>query len=732
MNWCETVSIAPDVGQALATLSSSGQGYDTADPRFSVICTVLLGMLLLAVVTGLTWLMRCHRKRLQREVVQKAQALRESEYRYEMLAAQSGTVVWHVDREGRYVFLGNSAKSVYGYDPEELIGKYFYDLAPASRRQEIKEKGLRLIRSGQQTDNFENQVVHKDGRELWMLTTLLPSKDKQGRITGIYGWDTNITERKKEELRSKKVLADAEESRQELLRAMRDLQRTESERSRLALAVAQSPESIVITDAEGTIEYVNPAFEKITGYRAAEVIGKNPSILKSGEQDDTFYADLWQTISSGKTWKRHMVNRHKAGRFFTEEATIAPMRDDGGHIKGYIGIKRDVTMEVERERMQQQVQKMNSIGRLAGGIAHDFNNMLQVILGNTELAIESARDNELLREDLEEVRSAAKYSAELTRKLLAFASRQSVSPQVLSLSETLADSINMLRRLIHEDITLELNPGSHEDRIKMDTTQLNQVLINLCLNASDAIDGRGHITIAFDRRRLTGQEILSIQTPAPGEYVVLSVTDDGCGMDEQTRERVFEPFFTTKKTGKGVGLGLSTVYGIMKQNDGCIDVHSAPGKGTRLDLYFPVCKQPALRETVDEPGMTFTGPGGGILLVEDEEGILRITERMLMKMGCRVWSSSSPGKALKLFEEHRDEVDMLLTDVIMPEMNGKELADKVTKLKPNVKCVFMSGYSEEVIARNGIVPTDTSFIEKPFDAGRLHAVIDNAFANNDR
>ncbi len=732
MNWYETVRIAPVIGNALAALSSSGQGHDTADSGFFAVCTVLLGILLIVIATGFAGLLWYSRKRLSQMVFQKTQALRESEQRYEMLSAQSGTVVWEVDREGRYIFVGNTVKNVYGYDAGELIGKFFYDLAPANQRKVIKEKGLRLIRSGQQKNDFENPVMHKDGRELWMLTTLLPVKDKQGRITRVYGWGTNITERKKAELRSKKLLDEAEKSRRQLLSAMQDLQRTESARARLALAVEQSPESIVITDASGTIEYVNPAFEQVTGYSAAEAIGQNPSILKSGEQDDAFYADMWKIIASGKTWKRHLVNRHKSGRLFTEVATISAIHDGEGRITGYIGIKRDVTMELERERMQQQLQKMDSVGRLAGGIAHDFNNMLQVILGNTELAIESARDNDRLREDLEQVVDAAKHSAELTRKLLAFASRQSVSPQVLTLSEKIAESINMLRRLIHEDITLELKADSQENRIKIDPTQLNQVLINLCLNARDAINGRGHVAIHFERKRLTGQEVFLMQTPTPGEYVVLSFTDDGCGMDEQTRAHAFEPFFTTKKTGKGAGLGLSTVYGIMKQNDGYIDLQSTPGKGTRFELYFPACKQPVARARAidDEPvGMTPAGGGGGILLVEDQTGILRITELMLTKMGYRVWSNSSPGKALKLFEEHRDEIDMLLTDVVMPEMNGKELADKVAKLKPQVKCVFMSGYSEEVIARNGIVPNKTSFIEKPFDAERLHAAILNAFAS---
>lgn len=717
-------------GQVLKMEVHPGAPFYTMHPRRAAVITSVVGALLTAALMVLLGVPLRKKRGLEALVAQRTLNLKDSEKRYEMLASRSRTVVWEVDLNGRYTGVSPNAEAVFGYTPSELIGrKYIYDLAPKRDRQESKDRVLEMMQTGGTDQNYENRIVTKSGDERWVSTTALPNYDEQGALVGYVGWDRDIHSRKMAELEKNRLLAEAEESRRMLLSVIEDQQRTEGERARLATAIEQSPETIVITDVTGKIEYVNPAFERVTGYTAAEVIGENPRILKSGEQGEAFYTEMWHTIAQGEVWSGKVVNRSKDGRLFTEEVTISPVRDENGAVTHFIAIKRDITDELERERMYQQSQKMDSIGRLAGGIAHDFNNMLQVILGNTELAMESAGENEWLKQDLEQVKSAAKRSVELTRQLLAFASRQSVKPQVIDLKAAVPGLMDMLRRLLDANISLDWIPGGETACIKIDPSQLDQILINLCVNARDAITGQGQITITTACTHLSGKKMLLGEYPKVGEYVVLSVTDSGCGMDEEIVQQIFEPFFTTKTSGKGSGLGLSTVYGIVRQNNGYIQVNSALGKGTEFEIFFPACSDPAIS---GEESAAVAGNQkaikAGILVVEDELSILNLTKRTLEKAGFTVWAANSPQAALELLDTHTDEIDLLITDVIMPEMNGKELADAVAQKCPHIKFLFMSGYSEEVIARNGILPGNMNFLQKPFTADAMSKAIQAALA----
>ncbi len=370
---------------------------------------------------------------------------------------------------------------------------------------------------------------------------------------------------------------------------------------------------------------------------------------------------------------------------------------------------------------------MESVGRLAGGVAHDFNNMLGVILGHVELALERIPAQDPLHADLEEVQKAARRSADLTRQLLAFARKQMAQPKVIDLNETVESTLKMLKRLIGEDIELKWKPGVNVPPVFIDPSQLDQILANLCVNARDAISGRGTITIETEGVVFDEAYCAQHAGSIPGEFVMLVVSDDGCGMDAQALEHLFEPFFTTKEFGKGTGLGLATVYGIVKQNNGFINVYSEPGHGTTFRIYLPQHNVGAVTHTQESAPALLKG-SETILLVEDEPALLKMTSLMLKEMGYTVLSAPTPTEALRLAREHKGNIDLLLTDVIMPEMNGPDLVEKLISLYPDLKRLFMSGYTANIIGNHGILEEGVPYIQKPFSMGdfakKLREVLD--------
>jgi signal transduction histidine kinase/ActR/RegA family two-component response regulator len=368
----------------------------------------------------------------------------------------------------------------------------------------------------------------------------------------------------------------------------------------------------------------------------------------------------------------------------------------------------------EKKAELQQAQKMESVGRLAGGVAHDFNNMLGVILGHTELALLRTDDKHKLCSDLKEIQSAAKRSADITKQLLAFARKEIISPRQLDLNDTVESMLNMLRRLIGENIDLVWQPDTHICQVKMDPSQIDQILANLCVNARDAIASVGKLTIETERKSFDEEYCKEHPGFIPGDYVLLAVSDNGCGMDKETLDNLFEPFFTTKDMGKGTGLGLATVYGIVKQNNGFINVYSEPDQGSTFRIYLP---RLVADEDIDKAVLEKKAAAGGtetILLVEDEPSILRMTRMMLEKKGYSVLPAATPGEAIGLAKTHADKIHLLMTDVVMPEMNGSDLAGEITVLYPGICLLFMSGYTEDIIAHQGVLDDGVTFIQKPF------------------
>ena len=500
----------------------------------------------------------------------------------------------------------------------------------------------------------------------------------------------------------------------------------DAERKRLTAAIEQVGEVIIMTDVQGIIHFVNPAFERTTGYTREEAVGQNPRILKSGNQDDQFYHHLWDTVSAGGNWCGRMVNKRKDGTLYTEDTSITPIRDTSGRIVNYVAVKRDITEHLRLTAQFQQAQKMEAVGLLAGGVAHDYNNMLSVILGYTEMALSRVDSGHPVHADLEEIRSAAIRSADITRQLLAFARKQAIMPVVLDLNRTVEGMLKMLRRLIGENIDLAWLPGSGLWPVKMDPVQVSQILANLCVNARDAIADVGKVTI--ETGNAVFDETYCDDHPGyvAGEYVMLTVSDDGCGMDKAVLEHIFEPFFTSKEMGQGTGLGLSTVYGIVKQNNGFINVYSEPGQGTTFRIYLSRDSG----QIVDAPRKRAERipqvHGGTLLVVEDEPALLTVAKMMLERLGYRVLAAGTPGEAMALAEEHAGEIRLLIIDVVMPEMNGRDLAERLQSLYPDIKIMFMSGYTTDVMIHRGVLAKGVNFIQKPFSLRDLAVKVQEA------
>lgn len=500
--------------------------------------------------------------------------------------------------------------------------------------------------------------------------------------------------------------------------------RDEAERDRLVAAVEQAAEEVVITDTSGCIVYTNPAFTRGSGYSSSEANGQTMSLVKSGKHDAAYYDDLWKTITAGKIWKGTFINRRKDGTEYELDCTISPIRGQQGEIFSYVGVQHDVTQQKqlahERAELEQQLaqsQKMEAVGRLAGGVAHDFNNMLQAILGYAEVAIESIEESNPLREDLLEIEKAAERSASLTRQLLAFARKQTINPRTVEFNETVGGMLQMLRRIIGEDIKLSWSPCHTAANITIDPAQIDQLLANLAVNSRDAIDGVGSINISsevVDASQLPRE----LFTVTADHYIKLTFNDTGCGMSQETLEHLFEPFFTTKAQGEGTGLGMATVYGIVQQNQGHIDVKSELGKGTTFHIFLPQTMEltPAqISKRAEKP------PKGteNLLLVEDEVALLRIARRHLCDLGYQVETAALPSEAFQVFEKQETPFDLVVTDVIMPEMNGLELINRLRESQPGLRVLFVSGYTADVIAKHGVLDPEVDFLQKPYSAVAL-------------
>ena len=508
-----------------------------------------------------------------------------------------------------------------------------------------------------------------------------------------------------------------------LFESQEDIIAERTKELRLAAFTLDSMEdSVYWIKPDASFLKVNASVCRMLGYSSAELQHLTITDINPIFPMETWPAH-WQMLKQAGSLHFETKLRTKDGRDIPVDVITNHIELAGKEY--HCAIVRDISARKQAEKEKahlevqlQQAQKMEAIGQLAGGVAHDFNNMLGVILGHTEMAMDQIGMAQPVLADLDEIRKAANRSADITRQLLAFARKQIVSPKVLDLNETVEGMLKMLRRLIGEDINLVWLPGLKLWPVNVDPSQIDQILANLCLNARDAIAGVGKITVETQNKTFDAEYCETHSGFVIGEYVRMSICDNGCGMDKDTLAHIFEPFYTTKEIGKGTGLGLATVYGALKQNNGFINVYSEPGQGTNFTIYLPrhAAKVGDVSSESVKPGV---GGHETILLVEDEPAILKMTTTMLQRLGYNVLSAGTPREGLRLATKAANEIHLLFTDIVMPEMNGRDLADNLLPIHPHLKCLFMSGYTSDIIAQQGILEEGVEFIQKPFSKNDL-------------
>ena len=473
---------------------------------------------------------------------------------------------------------------------------------------------------------------------------------------------------------------------------------------RLRLAVESSGEIVFMTDASGTITYLNPEFVRVYGYTAIDLIGReSPRILKSGSTPTAEYDSFWRQLRNHEVVKREFINRRKDGSTVQIESSVNPVVVNG-ELVGFLAVQRDITARKKLEREFIQAQKMEAVGRLAGGVAHDFNNLLTAILGYADLLLESVGDDSGFVADVHEIKHAGERASRLTKQLLTFSRTQPFTPKVINLNEIVGELQKMLSRVIGEDVVLDVALDPQLAYTKGDACHIEQVIVNLVVNARDALPRGGAIRIKTANVHLTHEFCRRQEGARPGDFVALTVEDNGSGIPEDVLPHVFEPFFTTKPAGKGTGLGLSTVYGIVKQAGGYITVDSGSRRGTTFTIYFPVT-DPTTEQTAKRQALQPMSGTETILLVEDEPRLGRLLQRALQRYGYTVLCSETVADALALAKSHPQPIDLLLSDVVMPGLTGPDLAQRVVERRPSIKVLYMSGYANQTLE---------NFISKPF------------------
>ena len=493
---------------------------------------------------------------------------------------------------------------------------------------------------------------------------------------------------------------------------------------KLSRAVEQSADLVIITAVDGTIEYVNPAFELLTGYQKEEVIGKNPSILRSGAQPPSLYKELWDTILAGKVFRGVLINKKKNGQTYQAEKTITPVRDAAGKITHFICNDRDITERKRLEAQLLQATKMDAIGQLAGGVAHDFNNLLMIISSYAELGTDLLPPGHALRYNLDQIMGAAQRAADLTRQLLAFSRKQPQSLQILDLNNVVRELGRMLPRLIGEDIELKIVHGAELGKIRADQVQIEQIIMNLAANARDAMPQGGKLVIETSNVALDEDYVQRRPIVPRGDYVLLTIADTGAGIPAEHLSHIFEPFFTTKSKDKGTGLGLATVYGIVKQSGGFIWVYSEKGMGTTFRIYLPQVADRDTRRREDGSKTQEVARGSEtVLLAEDEEAVRRSASEFLAMCGYKVLQAADGGEAIRVANEYAGSIDLLVTDVVMPHFSGSHVAEQISRSRPEMRVLYVSGYATPTLLLHGVHTGETMFLQKPFTLRMLAAKV---------
>jgi PAS domain S-box-containing protein len=625
------------------------------------------------------------------------QRLRSSEEHLRTLLDASPSAIVSMDERGSATYWNRRAAELFGWTAEEAVGRAVADLilAPALRdgHHAVLRRYLETGEQGILNRRTELTALRKDGSEVPVEITLA---EVPGRAFTAFIDD--IRDRKQAEA----ALRRSEEHFRSLIENASDM--------------------ILVADAGHGITYVSPSVERVLGYLAEELLGRSPLELVHPEDElrvQQLFADTARPVAIMEPLRVRL--RHRDGSWRTLEA-VARRQAQEGVVGGVVINARDITEREHLEAQLLQAQKIEAVGRLAGGIAHDFNNLVTAILGYADLALRRVAAHDPLRRNVEEITRAAERAAALTQQLLAFSRKQVLQPRVLDVREVLAGAQGLLRRLIGEDIDLAIRADAGVGRVRVDPVQLEQVLLNLAINARDAMPQGGRLVLeamdvdldeAYARDHLGGRA---------GSFVMLAVSDTGHGMNRETQARIFEPFFTTKEVGKGTGLGLSTVYGIVKQSGGYIWVYSEPGRGSTFKVYLPRVAETA--ETVLAQAAAEPARGSEtVLLVEDEDSVRQLVQELLESVGYEVLTAARPAEALRLAADYAGPLHLLVTDVVMPQMDGPELAQRLRGLRPDVRVLYLSGYSPGIVADRGVLENGGTFLQKPFSAEALETKV---------
>jgi PAS domain S-box-containing protein len=639
---------------------------------------------------------------IQRKRIEEA--LRQSEERYRTILEDIEDGYYEVDLAGTFTFLNDSMSRIFGYPKEELLGMNNRQYTDKEVAKKVFQDFNRIYKTGEHGRVIDYEITRKDGTKRYIGTSASLQKDSSGKPIGFRGIVQDITER----MRAQEALRQSEERYRTILESIQD--------------------GYFEVDLAGKFTFLNDSMCRIFRYPKEELIGMNSRQYNDQENAKRIYQafnKIYRTGEPGRVFANEITR--KDGTKAITELSASLIRNSEGKPIGFRGTTRDVTERnrVEREmaELQEQLrqsQKMEAVGRLAGGIAHDFNNLLTVMKGYSQLSLLDLKESDPLRENIQEIEKATQRATDLTRQLLAFSRRQILNLKVLDLNALLKDLDKMLRRIIGEDIELVTLLSENLGRVKIDPNQIEQVVFNLAANARDAMPSGGKLTIETADVELDETYAHAHVSVIPGHYVMLSVSDTGVGMSQEVKERVFEPFFTTKEQGKGTGLGLSMVYGIVKQSNGNIWVYSEPGHGTAFKIYLPRTEEEVDASHEREKTDFFPRGSETVLLVEDDELVRDLASRLLKQLGYRVLEAADGEEGLRVAQEHNGEtIHLLLTDAVMPHMGGKELSDQLKILRPDVKVLYTSGYTDETIVHHGVLDPNTHFLQKPFSPRTL-------------
>ncbi len=621
------------------------------------------------------------------DITQQRQAeedLRKNEKKYRFLVNNIPGIVYRGYKDWSVEFFDNKIESLTGYDFNEFNSKRikWIDIFIEEDIEAARESFIQALKTDKSYVR-KYRIKSKTGGITWIQERGQIVCDNKGEIEYVSGIFFDITETK----------------------------RIQEERNLLTVAIEQAAESVFITDRNGTIQYVNPSFEHLTGYRRKDAIGRNPRILKSGKQDALFYKQMWDTLTRGDAWHGRFINKKKDGSFYEADATISPVLDKSGKITNYVYITRDITHEIELEKRLVQSHKMESIGTLAGGIAHNFNNILGIIIPNAELAIDDVPEGSPAKECLNEIRSASLRAKDMVQQILNFARKSLTGRKPVQISPIIKDSLKLLRASIPSTIEIRRDISCEFETVFADPTQISQVLMNLCTNAAQAMgEQTGVLKVILKNVEFENQD--SGLDVKPGRYVALTVSDTGHGIKPEIIDRIYEPYFTTKEVDKGTGMGLSVVHGIVKSYDGIITVNSEPGKGTVFEVLLPVFEAET-EQKGKEPEALPTG-NEKILFIDDEESIVKVVQRILEHFGYQVEAKTNPVEALELFRSRPDRFDLVITDMTMPKMTGENLVQEILNIRAEMPIILCTGYHEKISEEKARKLGIKAFVFKPF------------------